>query len=115
MFFYKLEKNFEYVSIKALQVHSLISQYIQVKKCRLKLDKYYRYSNYKGHSIKNYTPSGELTLTELNSPSATCPPHLLHQDQEKNWKKRKDLGWDKNQGDCLMITVVVKQIWLQEN
>lgn len=61
MLFYKLEKNFEYVLINALQVHSLISQYIQVKSCRLKLDKYFRYSNCKGHSIKNYTQCGGLT------------------------------------------------------
>lgn len=64
MLFYKLEKNFEYVSINALQVHSLISQNIQVKNCRLKLDKYYRYSNCKGHSITNHTQTGELTLAE---------------------------------------------------
>lgn len=64
MLFYKLEKNFEYVSINALQVHSLISQYIQVKNFRLKLDKYYRYSKCKGHSIKNHTQTGGLTLTE---------------------------------------------------
>lgn len=42
MLFHMLEKNFEYVSINALQVHSLISQNIQVKNYRLKLDKYYR-------------------------------------------------------------------------
>lgn len=62
MLFYKLEKNFEYVSINSLQVHSLISQYIQVKNYSLKLDKCYRYSNCKGYSIKNYTQSDGLTL-----------------------------------------------------
>lgn len=56
MLFYKLEKNFECVLINALQVHSLISQYIQVKSCRLKLDKYLGIQTAKGTVLKT-TPS----------------------------------------------------------
>lgn len=109
MFFYKLEKILEYVSIKTLQVHSLISQYIQVKNC-LKLDKYYRYSNCKRHRVKNYTQSGGLTLAELNSPSATCPlpTSPFTSGPGKTLKEGEAPGLRQKEGDWLLVTVVIK-------
>lgn len=64
MLFRNSEKSFEDATINALQVYNLISQHIQVKNCRLNLDKYFNYSKDKGHSIENWTQCGGLTLAK---------------------------------------------------